>query len=188
MMKDPFDLTDVPKVEPTMFIGSTTVYWSQEWPFTDSNIQYLIQNIKDMKTTKTLTGTAIDGGYRFMLDDAAFADLAKGDLRWTKQAVRTSDSAVTPIGSGSMKFFDADQDRRTHSEIMVTKLQSLIEGRADHDVDSYSIGSRSITKMSIEELIKWRDYYRAEVQRGDTSDISNSTNKRSGVLKVGFDR
>jgi hypothetical protein len=48
-------------------------------------------------------------------------------------------------------------------------------------VSNYSINGRSLVKMSIEELLRWRDYYRAEftmekrkerVRRGKTTGSS----------------
>ena len=54
-------------------------------------------------------------------------------------------------------------DPRTHAEIMLDKIEALLEGRADGDMSSYSIAGRSITKMTPEELLTWRDYYRREV-------------------------
>lgn len=40
-----------------------------------------------------------------------------------------------------------------------------MEGKSTADVLSYSIGGRSISKMSPEELIKWRSFYKTEYQR-----------------------
>jgi len=54
-------------------------------------------------------------------------------------------------------------DPRFHAEKMLTKIESILEGKADSDVSSYSIAGRSLTKFSPEELIQWRDYYRKEV-------------------------
>lgn len=56
-------------------------------------------------------------------------------------------------------------DPRTHAEIMVAKIESILSGKADSDVSSYSIAGRSLSKMSFRELTDARDYYRKEVQR-----------------------
>ena len=187
-MTDPFDLDQIPTVEPSIYIDGSTIFWSIAWSYSTSVLRYTVRNRKEMKTEVTLSGTAIDGGFRFTIEPATFASLNKGELVWVREAVRVSDDAVSPLSSGALKYFAADEDRRTHAEIMITKLESLIEGRADHDVESYSIGSRSITKMSIEELIEWREFYRAEVARGESSDVITGTRKRPGLLKVGFSR
>ena len=46
---------------------------------------------------------------------------------------------------------------------MIGKIESILEGKADSDVASYSIQGRSLTKLAIDELLQWRDYYRREV-------------------------
>lgn len=187
-MTDPFDLDQIPTVEPSIYIDGSTIFWSIGWSYATSRLQYSVRNRKEMKTDVTLVATAIDGGFRFTIGPSTFANLKTGDLVWVKEAVRISDDAVSPLSSGDLKYFAADADRRTHAEIMVSKLESLIEGRADHDVESYSVGSRSITKMSIDELIKWRDFYRAEVNRGESSSVITGPKKRPGMVKVGFSR
>ena len=54
-------------------------------------------------------------------------------------------------------------ERLHHAQLMLDKIESLLLGKADDDVASYTIKSRSINKMSPEELRQWREYYRREV-------------------------
>jgi hypothetical protein len=39
-------------------------------------------------------------------------------------------------------------DPRIHAEIMVSKIETCIAGKADSDVAKYSIAGRSLTKLS----------------------------------------
>ncbi len=48
---------------------------------------------------------------------------------------------------------------------MLDKIEGLLIGRADKDVSSYSIQGRSFAKMSIVDLLQWRDYYSKEVTK-----------------------
>jgi hypothetical protein len=48
---------------------------------------------------------------------------------------------------------------------MVTKIESLLQGKADSDVSSYSIAGRSLTKLDFQELLDARNYYKSEVTR-----------------------
>jgi hypothetical protein len=77
-------------------------------------------------------------------------------------------------------------DPRTHAEIMLDKIESLLQGRADKDVSSYSIQGRSIAKMSIVDLLQWRDYYRKEVlkERRDNAIALGKPTKTT--MKVRF--
>lgn len=63
----------------------------------------------------------------------------------------------------SLKNQDSQDDTREHAQIMVDQIEALLAGRAKKDVDSYTIGSRSLSKIGIEQLILLRDYYVARV-------------------------
>ena len=45
--------------------------------------------------------------------------------------------------------------------IVFPLIDSILSGRADGDVASYSINGRSLTKLSIDDLMTWRDRYQA---------------------------
>jgi len=77
-------------------------------------------------------------------------------------------------------------DNRSHATIMVQKIQSLLEGKADKDVTSYSIQGRSISKMSITELTDWRDYYRKEVVKERQAADLAAGKKTGSTIKARF--
>lgn len=55
----------------------------------------------------------------------------------------------------------ASTDERTHARKVLDAIEALIEGRSD--VAEYTIGNRSIKKMSLPDLLKWRSFYKNEV-------------------------
>ena len=69
---------------------------------------------------------------------------------------------------------------------MVDKIESLLEGRADSDVDSYSIAGRSLSKLSFEELIKARDYFRSEVKQEKAAELAERGLSTGATIKVRF--
>lgn len=69
---------------------------------------------------------------------------------------------------------------------MVDKIESLLEGRADGDVSSYSIQGRSLTKLSIDELIKWRNYYKKEFLQQEKKERRKNGKGTGGLIKVSF--
>jgi hypothetical protein len=69
---------------------------------------------------------------------------------------------------------------------MLAKIESILEGRADKDVSSYSINGRSITKMSIDELLKFRAIYRAEVQRQRDAEAMRQGRASKSLIKTRF--
>ncbi len=53
----------------------------------------------------------------------------------------------------------------THAQKTLKILEDLIENKiSTSDVQSYSIAGRSISKMNFSEILKWRDYYKKEVE------------------------
>ena len=51
---------------------------------------------------------------------------------------------------------------RSHSKIVLDSIEAVIEGRANMDQSSMSIAGRSLSRMSIDELLTFRDRYKAE--------------------------
>ena len=70
--------------------------------------------------------------------------------------------------------------------IMLNKIESLLQGRADKDVSSYSIQGRSIAKMSIVDLLQWRDYYRKEVSKERRDNAIALGRPTKTTMKVRF--
>ena len=103
---------------------------------------------------------------------------------------RNSDSERITLDSGTWEVVrnnDASTaDPRTHAKIMVEKIESLLEGRADADVSSYSIAGRSLTKLSIDELMTWRDRYKSEYQRELRRERALNGDGSGALIKVRF--
>ena len=82
---------------------------------------------------------------------------------------------------------DSNQaDPRIHAEKMLTKIESLLEGKADSDVSSYSIAGRSLTKLSFQELVDARDYYRREVVKHKNDSLTKRGKKSGSTIQVRF--
>ena len=118
------------------------------------------------------------------------ADFVAGYYHWQLEAVRTSDSERIVIDTGTFTaIVDLDvnnTDPRTHAEIMVDKIEGLLEGRADSDVNDYSIAGRSLTKMKVSELLQWRDYYRTEVAKEKRKELIRRGKGVNSTVKVYF--
>lgn len=54
---------------------------------------------------------------------------------------------------------------KSHAEKMLEAIEATLEGRITDDYKSLKINNREITKHSFDELLRLRDYYRAEVTR-----------------------
>jgi hypothetical protein len=69
------------------------------------------------------------------------------------------DSGRTSI---TQNLADTNADLRSHAKKVLDNIQAVIEGRATIDQSSMSIAGRSLSRMSVDELMTFRDRYKAE--------------------------
>jgi len=116
-----------------------------------------------------ITATEITDDYIIEVPSATTAAYINGDYHWYAFITRTSDSERIAVDDGYAKieinFADTNADHRSHAKKVLDAIQATIEGRASQDQMSYSIAGRSLSRMSIDDLLKFRDRYRAEYNR-----------------------
>lgn len=114
----------------------------------------------------TLTATETTDDYIIEIASATTAGYATGDFHWYAFITRTSDSERIAVDDGYAKieldFADTNADHRSHAKKVLDAIEATIEGRASQDQMSYSIAGRSLSRMSITDLMMFRDRYRAE--------------------------
>lgn len=180
MAENPFDLTTAPITEPVSILVGSWAGWRRELDYDDALFR-LEYRFKNTGHDHTVVGEQVGDEWHFEISSEDSADFHAGDYRWDLFIVRLSDDEEYALSTGVMKAFASTSERRTHAEIMVAKIESLLAGRADADVMNYSIKNRSITKMSPKELTEWRDYYLVEIERTGGSVTSAQTTKRNTV-------
>ena len=200
MTDNPFDREKYPETHPECIVLGRYLGWKLDLEYSDTDylLKYVFQRVGSTLTPVTLEGTLVtlpDGDYWvFELPTAVSEGSAwttlftdSDECRWDlvlRQTASPNNEAI--INSGFLSVFTSTSDRRSHAEIMVAKINSIIEGRADNDVSSYSIKSRSISRMSIDELLMWRGYYVNEVnQTGGTTD-DGAKKVRKKTVRVRF--
>lgn len=180
-MTDLFDPSSSPTVEPDALVRGVFTQWRIAFSTSDAahSVYYKI-GTPGQETPVTVSGTYDDNGHwLFTIGSDDYAGILAGENRWDLYVERDSDSQRIILSTGLITVHETSADRRTYAEVMVSKIESILQGRADHDVESYSIKSRSITRMNVMELTKWRDYFRAEVDRtgGSSSSKQRADNK-----------
>ena len=69
---------------------------------------------------------------------------------------------------------------------MLDKIESMLNGKADSDVSSYSIAGRSLTKMTFAELQDARNFYKQEVLNEQSKINIKNGRKGSSTIQVRF--
>lgn len=194
-MANLFDSDNALTSEPTEIAVGSLVQWkradlAQDYPPASYNLIYKARLRGGLNPEMSVTATNSGGVFLVTLSSAVTGATVPGDYYWQAEIERISDNARVLVAKGQWKVTpDLDQtgaDPRSHAEIMVDKIESLLEGRADKDVTSYSISGRSISKMSVSELLQWRDYYRKEVLKERQKNDIAAGRKGGSTVKVRF--
>lgn len=186
-MADPFDTTSAPLTEPeSILIGSFTA-WRREIALDSSlyGVKYRMTPTGSGTSIEIVGSTTDDKVWTFDALSSVTSGWRSGTYRWDLIVTRLSDSEVAVTETGMLRVFATTEDRRTHAELMVAKIESLLAGRADSDIDNYTIKNRSISKMPVKELIEWRDYYRAEVASTGGS-VTGAGKPKNNTIRVRF--
>ena len=186
--------TSIPEKEPVTIYKGETVVWNRkdltDYPVGSYAMSWSARLESNGGTSFSATVTEVEDYYKFTLDNSATGGYTTGDYFWVLKVTQSSDSEELIIDSGKItvkdNYFGSTGDTRSHAKIMLDKIESILEGRADADVSSYSIQGRSLSKISINELLQWRDYYKAEYQK-EIAKFRRDNKEGSGrVIKVQF--
>jgi hypothetical protein len=172
-MANLFDADNAPTEVPrTIVIGDFVQFklteYSSDYANTAHTLTFVARAATGANVEFQITATNTGNDYLFTADSATTAGYTAGAYHYQIEVLETSSSNRIVVDQGELDVtVDLDVnavDPRTHAEKMLQKIESVLENRADADVSSYSIAGRSLTKMSPEELLTWRDNYRREVK------------------------
>ena len=195
-MANLFDAANAPSTEPDEFVVGDFVQWKRsdlnsDYPNDSYTATYISRSAHGGGDHEfQVTGTASGTDFLFTIPSATSANFDAGHHHWHLEIVRDSDSSRIVIDQGHWDVTtDIDVNNtepRSHAEIMVDKIQSLLENRAGADVANYSINGRSLVKLSIDDLLRWRDYYRGEVTREKNKERRKRGKASAEQVKVRF--
>lgn len=194
-MANLFDASNAPEGEPLKVVVGDFIQWkktklAEDYPPATHSAEYVARATAGGASEIKLAGTEHGTYYLFTVDSVTSEAFAPGYYHWQLEITQTSSGNRIVIERGEFQAVpDLDvngADPRTHSEIMVDKIEALLEGRADKDVTSYSINGRSIAKMSVTDLLTWRDYYRKEVVKERRDQLIAAGKPTKTTVKVRF--
>lgn len=194
-MANLFDPDNAPEGEPLQIVVGDYIQWKRsdlvdDYPLALYSAQYVARISQGGNTEITLVATESDGTYLFVADSDTSSDFLPGYYHWQLEVVRTSDGNRVVVDRGDFTAIaDLDvngADPRTHPQIMINKIESILDGKADSDVGSYSIAGRSLTKMTFAELMDARDRYKAEFAKEVTENRAKRGKPTGATVKVRF--
>lgn len=169
-MSNLFDSANFPSKEPTeLQLGD---FWA--WKRTDLASDYptaayaLIYefNLIDGSTASNFTLTATEANDEYIISTTSTTSYTAGNYNWIAYIQRSSDSARIKIGEGfteiQQNYATTTASVRSHAKIVLDAIEAVIENRASIDQSSMSIAGRSLSRMSVDELMTFRNTYKAE--------------------------
>ena len=173
-MANLFDADQAKEGEPTEIVVGDFIQWKRsdlvdDYPLSEYSVEYVARitggGSNEIKVAATETG----GTYLITVDSATSAGFVAGYYHWQLEVTKTSTGDRIVVDRGAftavVDLDDNQADPRLFEEKMLAKIESILLGKADADVSSYSIAGRSLTKYSYQELQDLHDQYEAKVNR-----------------------
>ena len=194
-MANKFNVAEAPELEPASLVIGDFVQWKRsdlvnDYPTADYSAEYVARIDAGGSSEIKIAATEASTYYLFTVTSTDSASFDAGMYNWQLEITQTSTGNRVVVDRGHFEILDDldvnGVDPRTHSEIMVAKIESLLQGKADSDVSNYSIGNRSLTKLSFEELMNAREYYQREVVRHMNEERVRHGKTGSSTIRVRF--
>ena len=195
-MSNQFDSTNYPNQVPTELQLGDFWAWKRDdlandYPIASYSLSYEF-NLIDGSTASNFTLTATESNDTYIIEASNTASYTKGNYNWVSYITRTSDSARVKLEEGFVDVQDnyatTTASVRSHAKIVLDSIEAVIENRANIDQSSMSIAGRSLSRMTIDELLTFRARYKAEYLK--EVKIQRIKNKRGSgnTIKVSFGR
>lgn len=173
-MANLFDADQAKEGEPTEIVVGDFIQWKRsdlvdDYPLSEYSVEYVARITGGGSSEIKVAATETGGTYLITVDSATSADFVAGYYHWQLEVTKTSTGDRIVVDRGAftavVDLDDNQADPRLFEEKMLAKIETILLGKADADVSSYSIAGRSLTKYSYQELQDLHDQYEAKVNR-----------------------
>ena len=195
-MSNIFDRVNYPTQEPdTLVVGDRWVWRRDDlvsdYPIADYALEYRFTEDSTGNTNAfTIAATEADSTYLVEITSAVTANLVAGDYQWAAFIIRSSDSQRVVVDQGRTEILpnlqNTTADLRSHAKKVLDAIEAVLENRASQDQMSYSIAGRSLSRMSIDDLMTFRNRYRAEYLREIKLARIKNKQDSGNTIKVRF--
>jgi hypothetical protein len=191
-----FDRDNYPAQEPYQLQLGDRWVWKREdlsddYPTNAYALSYEF-NIVDgsTHTNFTISATEVSDVYYVEVGSSTTANYTKGNYQWFAYITRSSDSERIMIDDGFLEVIDnyatTTSDIRSHAKVVLDAIEAVIENRATIDQQSMSIAGRSLSRMSIDDLLNFRNQYKNEYLRELKKARVKNGSSSGSVIRVKF--
>ena len=167
----------VPYTEPSEIVSGDFLTWkiqNSDYPADLYAISYRL-----VGSSGVLTVTSVADGSDHLVEVAGTSSVGPpavvgtdawvaGFYSWTKFATEIATSRRTTLGTGKLTVLadpstQTATDTRSHAVKVLAAIEAVLEGTASKEQSEQSIDGKSLKRRSIDELLKLRSHYKAEV-------------------------
>ena len=194
-MANRFEADNAPEGEPLEVVVGDFLQWKRsdivaDYPASDYSAEYVARITGGGVSEIKLVGVGYANYYLFTVPSATSEDFLFGYYHWQLEITQTATGNRIVVDQGDFNALpdldDNQADPRIHAEIMLSKIETILEGKADSDVSNYSIAGRSISKMTFDELLAARDLYRREIVGHERKELLKRGKSNGTTIKVRF--
>lgn len=180
-------MTDTPTSVPSSITAGDSFSWLtsiSDYPASDGwSLLFVIINAA---SKISLTSTAESDDHLISIAAAVSAEYLAGDYKYScyvtdgtdRYSVASGDITILPDLSEQSTY-----DGRSLAEVCLENIEAVLQNKATQDNMSYSIGGRSLSKYSWEELISARNYFRTEA---NAAKRKASGKAQTNLIKLRF--
>jgi len=193
-MANKFDSTNYPTTEPNELQLGDFWAWkridlSTDYPTASYSLSYEF-NLVDGSTAANFTLTATESNDEYLIETSNTTSYTAGEYNWVAYITRSSDSARIKLTEGFTEiqenYATTTSSVRSHAKKVLDAIEAVIANRATMDQSSMSIAGRSLSRLTIDELLQFRDRYKAEYLK-EVKKARIKNRKDSGnTIKVRF--
>lgn len=182
-------MTDISTTEPIQFTAGDTVRWCKFLEDYLAGDGWVVTYALRGASVIDLTAAASGDDHLITITAAESAEFAAGNYWWQSYATKAGERFQVDTGNLTIKENLAAAttfDGRSHVKKVLDALEATIAGKASRDQLSYSIAGRSLSRMSAEDVITWRDKYRAEYQQEVKAEKIRKGLGNNSIIRVRF--
>ena len=172
-MSNKFDRENYPSQEPIELVVGDYWVWKKDdlatdYPTDSYSLSYEFHCDSGGGGNHQFTINAVEANNTYYIEvpTTTTDNYNPHDYIWGAYITRTSDSSRVQVGEGKITILpnlaDTNADLRSHAKKVLDSLEAVIEGRATIDQSSMSIAGRSLSRMSVDELLTFRNRYKSE--------------------------
>ncbi len=159
-----------------------------DYPATNYTLKYNLQN---SSANVAIVSTADGNAHTVILTASTTAGYTAGTYKWQSYVENISDSDEKVfIAQGTIEivntFLSGNTDQRSHARKTLEAIEAVIENRATQDHLSYSIAGRSISLMTLKELIEAESIYAYKVKQEELQERINEGKDVGNKILVRF--